>query len=505
MLPNLSCLRSPGSTIILLLLLTSCANTPVGESLQRSLEADPQLQENNPDLVSTATPTPLPSVELPEDFPFQIPLYEGAKLIDVEELSPLAESSTSDIAEESDNKSTDNKSAEEIELPPPPSTNTPAPEKSETTQTPPVPPPPKIQAIVSTRWQTDDTKEQVKNFYQSEFQENQWEFIEQPTENPLAEGPYKVVVRQGDLEVRVFTIQVPDEEKSEDKNPTPLPTQYLIEYHRIDPESTSKNASKSDSESTSESTSETASKSTSKTTSKNAIADDADDIDRTPEPLREYIRDLAKLGLFQNMASPENQSTADKFLEPNKTITRRKYAQWLIKANNQIYANEPSKQIRLATTETQPAFKDVPTTDPDFPAIQGLAEAGIIPSTLSGESTTVTFSPDKPLTRQDLILWKVPLDNRRSLPTASLDAVKDTWGFQDASKIDPKALRAVLADYQNGDLSNIRRTFGYTTLFQPQKTVTRAEAAAVLWYFGISGDGRSANDALALKASQSNE
>jgi hypothetical protein len=85
------------------------------------------------------------------------------------------------------------------------------------------------------------------------------------------------------------------------------------------------------------------------------------------------------------------------------------------------------------------------------------------------------------------------------LPSANLDAVKQTWGFQDVAKIDPKALRAVLADFQNGEQSNIRRVFGYTTIFQPKKPVTRAEAAAALWYFGTQGEGISAPEALKLK------
>lgn len=88
------------------------------------------------------------------------------------------------------------------------------------------------------------------------------------------------------------------------------------------------------------------------------------------------------------------------------------------------------------------------------------------------------------------------MDTRQSLPTASLNAIQQTWGFQDAARIDPKAQRAVLADYQNSDLANIRRAFGYTTLFQPKKPVTRAEAAATLWYFGYQGEGVSAQDAL---------
>jgi hypothetical protein len=111
----------------------------------------------------------------------------------------------------------------------------------------------------------------------------------------------------------------------------------------------------------------------------------------------------------------------------------------------------------------------------------------------------VLFRPDAPLTREQLILWKVPLDTRQALPAANLEAVKQTWGFQDAGSIEPKALRAVLADFQNAEQSNIRRVFGYTTLFQPKKPVTRAEASAALWYFGTQGEGISATEALKLK------
>ena len=60
-------------------------------------------------------------------------------------------------------------------------------------------------------------------------------------------------------------------------------------------------------------------------------------------------------------------------------------------------------------------------------------------------------------------------------------------------------MRAVLADYQNGDLSNIRRAFGYTTLFQPKKSVSRAEAASVLWQFGSQGSNLNAKDALQVQ------
>ena len=60
----------------------------------------------------------------------------------------------------------------------------------------------------------------------------------------------------------------------------------------------------------------------------------------------------------------------------------------------------------------------------------------------------------------------------------------------------------MLADFQNGDQSNIRRVFGYTTLFQPKKPVTRAEAAGVLWRFGNASEGISAQEALQIKQQQ---
>ena len=224
------------------------------------------------------------------------------------------------------------------------------------------------------------------------------------------------------------------------------------------------------------------------------------DLNKTPKELQEYVSDLAKLGVLTSAMANEKaaQSKDSTLFAPNQVITRREYVRWLVAANNRLYSKQPAKQIRLSTDTTMPAYQDVPRNDPDFPAIQGLAEAGLIPSQLSGDSTTVTFRPDALLTRENLVLWKVPADTRQALPTASLDAVKQTWGFQDAPRIEPKALRAVLVDFQNGDSSNIRRAFGYTTLFQPKKSVTRAEAAAALWYFGFQGDGQSAQEALKM-------
>lgn len=214
-----------------------------------------------------------------------------------------------------------------------------------------------------------------------------------------------------------------------------------------------------------------------------------------PQPLRSYIQDLIEVGVLGVETTgdrPHKKALAE--LELNKSISRRQYARWLLTANNLLYSDNPSKQIRLASKSASPAFQDLLSTDPDFPIIQGLAEAGIIPSQLTGDSTIVLFRPEAPLTRERMILWKVPLDTRRALPAATIEAVEETWGFQDTSKIDPKPLKAVLADFQNGENANIRRSFGYTMLLMPKKAVSRAEAGAAIWYFGYRGDGISARD-----------
>lgn len=220
------------------------------------------------------------------------------------------------------------------------------------------------------------------------------------------------------------------------------------------------------------------------------------DLDDVPADLEPYVRDLAELGVLTPATTEGEDSASSDQFKPNATISRRTYARWLFRANNTLYGDRPARKIRAATNAAQPVFSDVPQTDPDFAAIQGLAEAGLIPSPLSGASTAVSFRPNAALTREALLNWKVPLDVRGTLPSATVSAIQETWGFQDANRIDPNALKAVLADYQNGDNANILRAFGYTTLLQPQKSVTRAEAAAVLWYFGYQGDGISAGAVL---------
>ncbi len=437
-----------------LLPLASCANTPWASQLENSLAADPQLQAR---VEASPTADPTAPVQLPANFPAEIPRYPNATLVAVSG----GDAGSSDPA-------------------PNPASSDPAPNPASPNPASPNPTGTPGAALgenqpVRTRWQTSDAVEQVKQFYQTQFQTNGWQLSPTGTEANAAlqasrDGLQVVVAAQPANGTTDLTIQYRFDNTvaaSPSASPQPGDSGFV---GPVAPSSPSNNP-----------------------TASNSPGAGFADLGQAPAELQSYITDLAKLGLFANQAN----------FNPNAEISRRQYALWLVEANNRIYANQPARKIRLASGSTdKPLFQDVPTSDPDFAAIQGLANAGLLPSSLTGDPTT-TFRPDSPLTREELILWKVPADLRQALPNASVDSIQQTWGFQDAAKIDPKALRAVAADYQNGDLSNIRRAFGYTTLFQPQKTVSRAEAAAVLWQFGSQGNSLTAKDAAQITPAES--
>ncbi|CAI7819956.1 unnamed protein product [Closterium sp. NIES-54] len=204
------------------------------------------------------------------------------------------------------------------------------------------------------------------------------------------------------------------------------------------------------------------------------------------------------------------------------------------------------------------AFDDVGPQDPDYAAIQGLAEAGLISSKLSftdlgcprAASTTtsapqssessqssaagaagsagsagaaafrarpgcnsgsgVLFHPDSPLTRQDLVSWKAALDSVVQPHNVSMLAQLSSQPppFIDMDRIDPDALPAVLLDAAKRDTSSSSKNsssnsnsnsgsssgggimttaFGYTRRFDPQRPVTRGQAAIAL---AAAGEGR---------------
>jgi hypothetical protein len=462
---------------VLLTSLTACANSPTAKNLEQTLAADPRLKDNSVTVTPSndSTPPNNATAQLPADFPAQIPVYPNAQLKEVTQ-------PTTQASGKSANPSTSD-------------------------------------GGTLTRWVSSDPSNLIESFYQKHFQGNNWKILSQPTD---AQGG-TIEASRNNLHVSV-SIQPQPATTSPSTTPSPsqptagpnstAATEFVIQYLRNTsetPSTTTGTNSSTPQPSAANSISPVPSSGVATqpaptlpptTSTANSSSEVFTDLNQLPQEFRQYIENLAELGALplEASSSKNDKSATGTQFDPNKIISRREYARWLFTANNKIHANSPAQQIHVASQTAQPAFQDVPPTDPDFPIIQGLAEAGIIPSPLSGDSTAVLFRPNAPLTREQMILWKVPLDTHRALPNASVDAVKQTWGFQDAARIEPKALRAVLADFQNSEQSNIRRVFGYTTLFQPQKPVTRAEAAAALWYFGTQGEGISAKDALSSKS-----
>lgn len=460
-----------------ILTLNSCANSPASKTWEDSLAADPQLPQDSspaqpdqpaqptsfpePSPISNIPASPSPSltpaanpsanpIELPAEFPQQkIPLYNNASLVSVENNGQ------------------------------------------------------------KTRWQSTDPINAIENFYTQHFTNNNWQI----NNNPNDQGNNNLLAQRNNLQVEIGFLP---------PQTAGGPNEFSISYLRTDQNNQDINSNQNinnnlgnDQVTVSPNPNFIPNSTPNSTLTPNPNQtinpiNPAVVLNSTPAPaladvppaLNQYVSDWLKLGIL-DQANLAGENPDMKVFEPMKNITRREFTRWLFQTHNQLYADNLAKQIRLASADDKPIFQDIPTTDPDYGIIQGLAEAGLIPSPLSGDLTKVLFKPDTLLSRQDLILWKVPLDIRQQLPKATIEAVKETWGFQDASKINSDTLRAILVDYNNGDLSNIRRVYGYTTIFQPDRPVTKAEAAATLWYFGFQTNGVSAPEALQRKLVQS--
>jgi len=195
------------------------------------------------------------------------------------------------------------------------------------------------------------------------------------------------------------------------------------------------------------------------------------------------IRDEATLGILD--------STSGTF-QPNAPISRALFVRWLVKANNVYYGNRAASQIRLAQTGN-PTFVDVPAANADFQYIQGLANAGYV---IGVDATH--FAPSRLLTREEMVAIKAPLDSAPTLPSYASSDIP----FSDAAKVSKPYRAAIGADvaasggnwaYTSG---NLGRVYGTLKTLQPQKTVTRSEAAIALSAVGVGNSAPSASAAL---------
>lgn len=192
----------------------------------------------------------------------------------------------------------------------------------------------------------------------------------------------------------------------------------------------------------------------------------------------------------QALAALQALKVIEADVQPGDLCTRREYARWLLSASSALSRSTVSKVYPAMYIEnvTELAFDDITAEDSDFQSIQGLAEAGLISSKLSrrdmqssldDDAQPFFFSPESPLTRQDLVSWKMALE-KKQLPVVDKRTVQQLSGFIDIDKINPDAWPAVVADLAAGEQGIIALSFGYTRLFQPDKPVTKAQAAIAL-------------------------
>ncbi|PPD89429.1 hypothetical protein GOBAR_DD13632 [Gossypium barbadense] len=186
--------------------------------------------------------------------------------------------------------------------------------------------------------------------------------------------------------------------------------------------------------------------------------------------------------------------------QPSDLCTRREYARWLVSGSGVLSRNSVSKVYPAMYIEnvTELAFDDITPEDPDFSSIQGLAEAGLISSKLSNKDLLnddlgpFYFSPESfalqsvalriqacitsgfllsfyflisflflcssPLSRQDLVSWKMALE-KRQLPEGDKKILYQISGFIDIDKINPDAWPAVVADMSAGEQGIIALAF----------------------------------------------
>ncbi|XP_059304792.1 uncharacterized protein LOC132056551 isoform X1 [Lycium ferocissimum] len=200
----------------------------------------------------------------------------------------------------------------------------------------------------------------------------------------------------------------------------------------------------------------------------------------------------------QALAALQALKVIESDVQPGDLCTRREYARWLVSASSALSSKSAIDYYRTTVSKVYPAmyienvtdlaFDDVTSDDPDFPSIQGLAEAGLLSSKLSrrdmqsssdDDQSPVFFCPESPLSRQDLVSWKMAIE-KRQLPLVDQKSVQKFSGFIDADKIHPDAWPALVADLSSGEQGIVALAFGYTRLFQPHKPVTKAQAAIAL-------------------------
>lgn len=198
------------------------------------------------------------------------------------------------------------------------------------------------------------------------------------------------------------------------------------------------------------------------------------------------ITQLGQLGVFN--------TTSGKF-DPKAPITRAEFVRWLVRTNNALFPGSSDKTIRLSEAG-KATFSDVPPTHPDFPYIQGLANAGY-----SISDDEKTFKPEQVLTREQMLAMKVALDHRVPIESYQGGA---PGGWTDSNKISKKYWPAIYVESVFQNNANVSRTYGSLKTFNPQAPVTRSEAVLCISAMGDNVAGFTTAEEALEKLEQKN-
>ena len=185
------------------------------------------------------------------------------------------------------------------------------------------------------------------------------------------------------------------------------------------------------------------------------------------------IEELAVLGAVDPASGAFN---------PGAPVKRREFIRWLVKANNALWSDAPTKFVHLADKTEASSFPDVATTDPDFPFIQGMQNAGF-----SVGFPDKTFKPEQTLTREQMFAIKNIFDRGSVDPglakdlTFARNTVMPPW--KDKESIS-KTYVAAIATGAGGGSDSFSRVYGVSAFFHPQLAVTRAQAAVAVSVVG---------------------
>ncbi|XP_022877073.1 uncharacterized protein LOC111395325 [Olea europaea var. sylvestris] len=226
-----------------------------------------------------------------------------------------------------------------------------------------------------------------------------------------------------------------------------------------------------------------------------------------PQPLPPFplVKDNTLRHSFEHGSYDCNQDMqiTEDDAKPEQLCTRRKYARWFLRTNSQLERSRKHQINSCAALSgsTVTAFDDVTAQDPDFESIQSLAEAGIIRSKLSGKSSRTSlsdldgegcmnFCPDRFVSRQDLISWKVNVEYEvrpgiteevgKQLQLITFQVSMKNIGFLDVREISSDVLVELFLHILFEEKSILKRVFGQSKRFQLRKPCTKAQAAVAL-------------------------